>query len=313
MGAQHDDVRRALGPVGAWTFAFDSMGAEAIRTAARRIEALGYGALWVPEGSASREVFSHLSLLLGATDRITVASGIANITARHPTSMAQGARTVAGASPGRVVIGIGVGHQYSTAQRGIDWTDPVGRMRTYLEEMDATPWYAPPVSAPRILAALGPKMIDLSDEMALGAHTYFVPVEHTAWARERLGPEPLLAVEMTAVAEAEPTAARAKARAWARHYLELPNYANNWRRMGFAETDVAGAGTDRLIDAAVAWGDAEATAARVHEHLAAGADHVCVQFVGGTDDDPALGALDALASRLIGDRARPPRDVRTPS
>jgi probable F420-dependent oxidoreductase len=298
MGGERDAVRRALGPVGAWSFAFDSMGAEAIRAAARRIEDLGYGALWVPEGSASREVFSHLSLLIGATDRITVASGIANITARHPSSMAQGARTVADASPGRVVIGIGVGHQYSTAQRGIDWSDPVGRMRTYLRRMDATPWSAPPVNVPRVLAALGPKMLDLSAELALGAHTYFVPVEHTAWARGRLGPQPLLAVEITAVAETDPTTARARSRAWARHYLELPNYSNNWRRMGFGEAEVSGEGSDRLIDAAVAWGDAEAIAERVREHRAAGADHVCVQFVGGADDDPALGAFESLAALI---------------
>jgi probable F420-dependent oxidoreductase len=301
MGTDHDAARRMLGRVGAWTFAFDAMGADAIRAAARRIEAMDYGALWIPEGSASREVFAHLSLLLGATDRITVASGIVNITARHPVAMAQGARTLADAHPGRVVVGIGVGHQYSTAKRGIDWTDPVGRMRDYLKLMDETPWSGPPVTAPRLLAALGPKMLDLSAELALGAHTYFVPVDHTAWARKRLGPEPLIAVEMTTVFEGDPVVARAKAREWARHYLELPNYANNWRRMGYGEQDVAGEGSGRLIDAGVAWGDAEAVAARARAHLEAGADHVCIQIVGGAGGDPGLAALNELAPLLLDD------------
>ncbi len=300
MGADHTAVRRSLGRVGAWTFAFDSMGAVEIRAAARSIEAMGYGALWIPEGSSSREVFSHLSLLLSATDRITVAAGIANITARHAVAMAQGARTLADAYPGRSLTGIGVGHQYSTALRGIDWSDPVGRMRDYLTRMDETPWSAPEVSAPRVLAALGPKMLDLSAELALGAHTYFVPVDHTAWARERLGPEPLLAVEMTAVFDDDPSAARAKARDWARHYLELPNYANNWRRLGFGEAEVTGDGSDRLIDAGVVWGDAEAVAERARSHLGAGADHVCIQVIGGADDDPGLASLEELAPLVLG-------------
>ena len=300
MGADHTAVRSALGPLGVWTFAFDSMGAPAIRAAARRMEGLGYSALWIPEGSSSREIFSHLSLLLGATDRITAAAGIANITARHPVAMAQGARTIADAYPGRSVTGIGVGHQYSTALRGIDWRDPVGRMRDYLARMDATPWSAPDVSAPRLLAALGPRMLDLSAELALGAHTYFVPADHTAWARERLGPEPVLAVEMSAVLDRDPSAARAKARGWARHYLELPNYRNNWLRMGFGETDVTGDGSDTLIDAGVAWGDAATVAERARSHLAAGADHVCIQVVGLADDDPGLAALEELAPLVLG-------------
>jgi probable F420-dependent oxidoreductase len=300
MGSEHDAVRAALGPVGVWTFAFDAMGASAVRRAAGTMEQLRFGALWIPEGSSSREVFAHLSLLLAATDRLTVCSGIANITARHPTAMAQGARTLADAYPGRVVLGVGVGHQYSSAERGIDWTDPVGRMRDYLTRMDATAWSAPPVSVPRLLAALGPRMLDLSAELALGAHSYFVPVEHTARARERLGPEPVLSVELTATLAPDRSTARSRARAWARHYLELPNYANNWRRLGYGEGEVIGDGSDRLIDAAVAQGDEEAVAARVREHLAAGADHVCVQFVGGADDDPAIDALRGLGPLVLG-------------
>jgi probable F420-dependent oxidoreductase len=299
MGAHHDAVRHGLGRVGVWTFAFDVLGADAIRAAARRVEAMGYKALWIPEGSSSREIFSHLSLLASATEAITVASGIANITARHPTAMAQGARTLAEAYPGRVLTGIGVGHQYSTLQRGIDWSDPVGRMRDYLTRMDETPWSGPQVFVPRVLAALGPKMLDLSARLALGAHTYFVPVEHTARARSRLGPEPLLTVEVTAVIDRDPSSARARARDWAQGYLELPNYANNWRRLGFSDLEVAGDGSNRLIDSGIAWGSADAVADRVRSHLDAGADHVCVQILGGAEDDPALRELDGLASVLF--------------
>lgn len=300
MGTPHDTLRRALGRIGAWTFAFDAMGVEQIRQTSRRIEAMGFGALWIPEGSSSREVFSHLSVLAAATERITVASGIANITSRHPVAMAQGSRTLAEAYPGRVLVGVGVGHQYSTARRGLDWSDPVGRMRDYLTQMDATPCEGPEaVVPPRVLAALGPKMLDLSAELALGAHTYFVPPEHTAWARERLGPEPLLAVEMTAVVGGSADSARARAREWAGGYLELPNYANNWRRMGFDDEDVTGGGSDRLIDAGIACGTPDAVAERARAHLDAGADHVCVQVLAETDDDPGLAELEQLASLLL--------------
>jgi probable F420-dependent oxidoreductase len=213
--------------------------------------------------------------------------------------MAQGARTLAEAYPGRVLIGIGVGHQYSTASRGIDWADPIGRMRNYMEQMDETPWSGPDAAPPRMLAALGPKMLDLSAELALGAHTYFVPVEHTSWARARLGPDPVLAVEVTAVIDDDLEAARSKAKAWAGGYLELPNYANNWRRLGFSEAEVSGGGSDRLIDAAIASGGVDALAERVQEHLDAGADHVCVQALGDKEDDPELAAYFELARLLI--------------
>jgi probable F420-dependent oxidoreductase len=295
MEAPHEALRRSLGQVGVWTFAFDSMGAEQIRQASRRIEAMGFGALWIPEGSSSREVFSHLSLLAAATNRITVASGIANITSRHPVAMAQGSRTLAEAYPGRILIGIGVGHQYSTARRGLDWTDPIGRMRDYLERMDETPWAGPKIIAPRVLAALGPRMIEVSAELALGAHTYFVPVEHTSWARKRLGEEPLLAVELTVVIDEDTESARAKAREWARGYLELPNYANNWRRMGFSDDEVAGGGSDRLIDAGIACGTPEVVADRARSHLEAGADHVCIQVLG----EGELGALEQVAPLVL--------------
>jgi probable F420-dependent oxidoreductase len=299
MTAEHEAVRARLGPVGVWTFAFDSVPAGTVRRAAAAIERLGYPALWVPEGGTSREIFAHLSLLLSATDRITVCSGIANVTARHPEAMAGGARTLADAYGDRVVMGIGIGHQYTAGRRGQEWADPVGRMRAYLDAMDAAQaGPTPEVPARRVLAALGPRMLAVAAERTLGAHTYFVPVEHTAQARGELGREPVLAVEQTIVSSTDPEAARARARSWAADYLELPNYANNWRRLGYAD-ELAGGGSDRLIDAGIAWGSVETIAARVQEHLDAGADHVGLQVIADDDADVCLPALRELAGALL--------------
>ena len=300
MTSGNDDLRSALGTVGAWTFAFDSRSVEQVGIDARTLESLGYSALWVPEGSSSRDIFAHLSLLASASDTITVCSGIANITARAPEVMAAGAQTLADAFGERVVLGVGVGHEYSTEARGYTWDRPLARMRGYLDRMDEAPWFAPvPATEPRrLLAALGDGMLRLSAERALGAHTYFVPVTHTAHARDVLGAEPVLAVELTAVFESDPDRARAVARGWTTGYLDLPNYAKNLERMGFQREELLDGGSDRLVDATVAWGDETAIARRVREHLDAGADHVCVQFVNGDDADVCMPAYRALAAVL---------------
>jgi probable F420-dependent oxidoreductase len=299
MGAEHDALRARLGRVGVWTFAFDSLPAAAVREAIADVERMGYPALWVPEGGTSREIFAHLSLLLSATERITLCSGIANVTARHPEAMAGGARTLTDAFGDRIVLGIGIGHQYTAGRRGQDWTDPVGRMESYLHVMDtAQMGPEPDVPVRRLIAALGPRMLRVAAERALGAHTYFVPVEHTARGREALGPEPVLAVEQTAIVSGDPDVARGIARSWAADYLVLPNYANNWRRLGYGD-DLGDGGSDRLIDAGFAWGDVPSIAGRVREHLDAGADHVCVQVISGRDDDTCLPALRELAGALL--------------
>jgi probable F420-dependent oxidoreductase len=263
------------------------------------LDNLGFSALWVPEGGASREIFAHLSLLLSSSERITICSGIANVTSRHPETMAGGARTLADAFGDRVVLGIGIGHQSTAGRRNQEWGDPVGRMEAYLDAMDAARMGPDPaIPVRRLLAALGPRMLGVAGERALGAHTYLVPVEHTVRARSLLGPEPVLAVEQTVVVSADPAAARGIARSWATHYLELPNYANNWRRLGYGD-DLGDGGSDRLIDAAIAWGDVSSIADRVRQHLDAGADHVCVQVVSGRDDDVRLPALRELADALL--------------
>jgi probable F420-dependent oxidoreductase len=300
MGSEHDAVRERLGRVGVWTFAFDGRPIQQVVADARALETLGYPALWVPEGGGSRDILAHLAVLGAATERLTVASGIANITARQPEVLRNGAITLADAFGERLVLGIGVGHEYTTQSRGLDWDRPLARMRSYLDGLDEpSDLPTPEVRPRRLLAALGEGMLRLSAERALGAHTYFVPVEHTARAREVLGPDPVLAVELTAVLATEAEEARSIARAWTVHYLELPNYANNWRRMGFGDDEVHGGGSDRLLDAGVAWGDAEAVAGRVRAHLEAGADHVCVQFIAGDDTDLCLPAYRELAP-LVG-------------
>jgi len=301
MGIEHDAVRARLGSVGAWTFAFDSRPAAQVAVDARAIETLGYPALWVPEGGGSRDVVGHLGFLLASTERITVASGIANITAREPEVLQAGATLLADAYGDRLTLGIGVGHEYTTERRGHEWTGPLSRMRDYLDAMDeaAPTWPAPEVPVRRLLAALGDGMLRLSSERALGAHSYFVPVEHTARARGVLGPEPVLAVEQTVVLETDPAEARRIARGWTSGYLELPNYANNWRRLGYGDDEVEGGGSDRLVDAAIAWGSVDDVAARVQAHLDAGADHVCVQVITEDDTDVCMPQLRELAPPLL--------------
>lgn len=280
----HDDVRARLGRVGVWTFAFDAMPADLIATDVAAIETLGYGAVWVPEGGGSTDILAHTGWLLASSRRLAVASGIANITARPPEVLARGAALLADAYDGRLVLGIGVGHEYSTERRGVAWDRPIDRMRAYLGSMDAAAGARP--AAPRLLAALGDRMLGLSAEMAGGAHTYFAPPAHTAHAREVLGPEPVLAVEQGVMLVSEPTEARRIARGWTTGYLDLPNYARHWSRLGFGG-ELAGGGSDRLVDAAIAWGGVDDVAARVREHLDAGADHVCLQVIADEDDEGA--------------------------
>ena len=301
MKEERDALRAALGKVGAWSFTLEAQTATDEREAAAEIERLGFKAIWFPESVTSREVFSHASWLLSSTERVVVASGIANIWARDPVAMANGWRMLSDAYPERFLLGMGVSHQPSVARRGGAYVHPYAKMRDYLDAMDRAASSAPePVSDPRrVLAALGPKMLELAAERALGAHPYFVPVEHTAFARSRLGPEPVLVVEQTAVLETNPSEARAIARRFAMHYLQATNYANNLRRMGWTGGDIGGQGSDRVIDAVVAWGDVDRIANRVRAHLDAGADHVCVQVVGEDEDDVCLPQLRELAPALL--------------
>jgi probable F420-dependent oxidoreductase len=186
MGAEHDAVRRSLGRVGVWTFGFDGRPATSIADDVRAIEKAGFPALWIPEGGGSNDVLTSLSWLLGASERLPVASGIANISAREPDVLARGAAFLRETSGDRLVLGVGVGHSYTTVRRGVEWDRPLERMRAYLDAMDGGEQDRP--AAPRMLAALGDRMLQLAAERSLGAHSYFVPVAHTARARESSGP-----------------------------------------------------------------------------------------------------------------------------
>jgi probable F420-dependent oxidoreductase len=290
-----------LGRVGVWSFALQRLPAADEGMAIRQLERLGYGAVWMPESLGSKEVFAHAGILLAASERAIVASGIASIYARDPMAMANGARALAEAYPGRFVLGIGVSHAPSVAMRGGDYGKPVETMTAYLDGM-ATASYAGPESSepvPLVLAALGPRMLELAAARADGAHPYFVPVEHTPVARAAVGAEACLAVEQTAVLSTNADEARRIGRAFAKHYLALPNYANNLRRLGWADEDIANDGSDRLIDAVIAWGDVDTIAARVKAHLDAGADHVCVQLRAESSADPALAGYAELAAALL--------------
>jgi probable F420-dependent oxidoreductase len=305
-------VARKLGRVGVWTFEADRMSATEERGFAQEIERLGYPTLWIPESVVSKEVFAHLALLLGASERLVLASGIANIHAHDPYAMANGARALAEAYPGRLVLGIGVSHAPAVKKRGGTYDKPLQQMREYLDLMDVAAYAGPePVEpAPRVLAALGPKMLQLAAQRSAGAHPYFVPVEHTSMARGVLGAGPLLATEQAVVLETDPVEARRVARLHMQRYLRLDNYANNLRRLGWGEDDLAGdaghagnagnAGdaSDALVDAIVAWGDEAGVAGRVRAHLDAGADHVCIQALPGGRLD-ATEQLRALAPSLL--------------
>lgn len=277
------------GPLGIWTFQLDVQPMTHAQEAAAELDELGFGALWIPE-AVGREPFANAALLLSATRRMTVATGIASLHARTAMTMNAGWRTLNEAFPGRFVLGVGVSHQpmVDGAHQGHYGTKPYSTMVDYLDAMDAGRFAAAesPVAPRRVLAALGPRMLRLAAQRGVGAHTYFVPVEHTVAAREALGGEALLAPEQTVVFETDPTVARRIARRFMKLYLTLPNYTNNLRRLGWGDDDLDGEGSDRLVDAIVAWGSLEQIAARVQAHLDAGADHVSLQVL--TSDRQAL-------------------------
>jgi probable F420-dependent oxidoreductase len=295
------DLARRLGRVGAWSFALQRLPAAQELPAARELERLGLPTLWIPESLGSKDVLAHAALLLGATKEAVIATGIANIHARDPMAMANGARALADAFPGRFVLGIGVSHAPSVEMRGGSYANPIAQMTAYLDAMAAAQYAAPPLPepVPLVLAALGPRMLALAAERADGAHSYFVPVEHTPYARQHLGPEPCLAVEMTGVLTTDRSAGLAIARAFGRHYLALPNYANNLRRLGWGDVDIGNDGSDRLLEAVVAIGDVDAIVSRVKAHLEAGADHVCLLLREEKSSDPALAAYRELAAGLL--------------
>ncbi|MFC9257345.1 TIGR03620 family F420-dependent LLM class oxidoreductase [Amycolatopsis thailandensis] len=255
--------------VGIWTFSFDGKEIGEVREAAAEVEELGFDTLWLGE-YLGREAFTQAGLLLAATSRLKVATGIARFSHRAPVAAAAAERTLSEAYPDRFVLGLG-GH--------LPGAKPLEAMRDYLDEMDGIELSTPDSPRRRLLAALGPKMLTLAAERTAGAHTYFVPVEHTARARRIMGPSAFLAVEQAVVLGSD----REIARKHVSMYLEqAAHHRANLRRFGFTEEDY---GSDRLVDALVAVGE-DAISARVREHLDAGADHVCLQVLTGDERIP---------------------------
>jgi probable F420-dependent oxidoreductase len=291
-------VAARIGRVGVWAPQLQWQPIDGAREAVARLGELGFGAVWIGEATG-KEVMTHATLLLAASERIVVATGIASIWARDPMAMANAGRTLDEAFPGRFVMGLGVSHPFLTEHRERTYERAFTAMRDYLEAMDRAPYAGPPAEpAPRVLAALGPRMLRLAAERAAGAHPYFVPVEHTAGARATLGPEPLLAPEQ-AVILAPGDAADPIARRYTSTYLALANYRTNLARLGWPEEDLADSGSDRLVDAVVARGGIEAAAARVRGHLDAGADHVAVRVLTEDPRRVPFGELQDLAAAVL--------------
>jgi probable F420-dependent oxidoreductase len=282
-----------LGRVGVWWSGSWRDPDDPGRSVAPELESLGYGALW-SSGRFDAGLAPHFEKLLASTDRVAVASGIVSIWAGAPEDVGSAVSALEDRFPGRFVLGIGTSHSVAVA----DYTRPYSKMVAYLDALDALATPVPPER--RVLAALGPRMLRLAAARAAGAHPYFVPVEHTAWARGILGPGPLLAPEVAVVLETDPARARQLARGYASTYLGLTNYTQNLRNFGFDDEDIRGGGSDRLIDAVIPWGDAATLAAAVRAHLDAGADHVCVQVIAGREGFPLHEYRELAATLLAG-------------
>lgn len=244
--------------------------------AAAELQGLGYTAAWMPD--VGGDVFAAVENLLRGTTSMTIATGILNLWMHTPDeTAAEHARMTVEYGP-RFLVGIGVSHAplIDRTEAG-RYTKPLAKMSEFLDRLDAAP--IPLATDDRLLAALGPKMLEIAGQRTSGTHPYLVTPEHTAGARAALGPNKLVASEQAVVLETDPTAARAIARLHLSTYIGLPNYSNNWKRIGFTDDDLTNGGSDRLVDAFVVWGDEAAILARVQAHRDAGADHVCVQVL----------------------------------
>jgi probable F420-dependent oxidoreductase len=255
---------------------------------AAQIESLGYGAAWI--GGSPEAELDWVDPALAQTNSLQLATGIVNIWSAPAQAVAQSYKRIESAYPGRFLLGIGVGHREHTEE----YVKPYDALVEYLDELDA----AMVPTSRRVLAALGPKVLTLAAERSAGAHPYLTTPQHTAKARERMGRSVFLAPEHKVVLTTDADEARRIGRETVEHYLGLSNYVNNWLRLGFSEDDVRKPGSDRLVDAVVAYGTPEAIAARLNEHLEAGADHVAIQVLGGWTPQTLLPALSELAGPL---------------
>jgi probable F420-dependent oxidoreductase len=283
-----------LGRFGIWTFDFEDQPAPAIRDSVQELEELGWPAVWIPERDG-REALTHAGFLLSATERLTVVNGIAQIWAREPQWTRGAALLLADAYPDRHLLGLGFG-------AGKPGAKPLQAMHGYLDAMDTATGANPAPRAPtrRILAAYGPKMLELARDRSAGAHTYHVTPEHTAQAREILGDTPFLGVEHAVLFETDPARAREIAREHLHPYLTQKYNVAKFLRLGYTEADIdGGRGSDRIVDDLVFWGDLETITAKLREHLDAGADHVGVQVIGVAPGESAMPHWRRLAEALL--------------
>jgi probable F420-dependent oxidoreductase len=265
--------------------------------AAAQLEEFGYSALWLPGWRA--DVFDVASSLLKATGRIVVATGIVSVWDHRAAATAASHAALQESHPGRFLLGLGVSHAMLVDRNSPGrYKHPVRVMSVYLDELDRmTP--AVPIDE-RIIAALGPRMLGLAGERSTGTHPYLVTPEHSHVARQLVGPGKVVAPEQGVVLENDPARARQMARGHLELYLRLPNYVNNWRRLGFTDDDFAHGGSDRLVDGLIAWGDEARIAERVRAHHDAGANHVCIQVIGSSTGAPPLTEWHRLAEALAG-------------
>jgi probable F420-dependent oxidoreductase len=293
---QAEGMTTRLDGIGIWNFILRHGEPAEIAAAAAEYEQLGYSALWIPD--VGGDVFAALDHLLASTTTATIATGILNLWMHTATETAERHAAFTQQYGDRFLCGIGVSHQLlidGTFEAG-RYRTPLAATRTFLDELDTQP--TPLAPSNRVLAALGPKMLELAATRAAGAHPYLVTPEHTATAREALGAGPLLAPEQAVALTTDASEARALARAHLTMYLQLDNYKNNWRRLGYGDDDFANGGSDRLVDALVAWGDEDAVATRIQAHRDAGADHVCLQML-HSSDPYAMDSARRLAAALI--------------
>lgn len=289
-------VDKRLSGTGIWSSNLRYGDAASAAALAGELEALGYSALWIPD--IGGDVFSAVSNLLGATSRTTIATGILNVWMHSPDETASAHAQLTSSHGDRFLCGLGISHRplIDHVNEPGTYDKPIATMSSYLDGLDAA---ATPLAAgDRVLAALGPKMLELARSRTAGTHPYLVTPELTLAARNGIGPDALVASEQGVVLEADPAAARAIARLHLKNYLGLPNYTNNWKRQGFGDDDLADGGSDRLVDALVVWGDEAAIAARVQAHRDAGADHVCIQVLTETPNEFPVEQWKALAPAL---------------
>lgn len=281
---------RPLGPVGAWSGRLQRRPSGQAIEVCEELGELGYRTVWVPESPSGKNVLTFAAVLLGGTSRVTLATGIAITWVRDAVAMINASRTLGDAYPGRFVLGVGISHRSTAEGRGHLYRNPLDAMRTYLDTMRdaAFDGGAPEWTPPTVVAALGPKMLAVSGIHADGAHTFLTTPEHTASAREVLGVDKLLAVEQGVVlldGRFDVSEGRDRARVNLQRFLAWPNYRNHLKRLGFVDADLEGDCSDRLIDALYVIGGEEAVSRRIEAHRAAGADHVCIQVIDGSDDE----------------------------